>query len=184
MTDQIKLIAERIRELREISGTSVETLATELGVTKDIFLKYESGTVDIPVSFLYKIAQKFEIELSALLGGNEPKLHVYSIVRKGKGLKVERRKQYQYESLASNFIHKKAEPFMVTVAPGKESALIEFHSHPGQEFNYVVEGSMKIIIDNHEIVLNEGDSIYFDSGYKHAMKAQDDKTVKFLAVAL
>ena len=183
MTDQIKLIAERIRELREISGISAETLAIDLGVAKDLFLQYESGTVDIPVSFLFKIAHKLGIELSALIGGDEPKLHVYSVVRKGKGLKVKRRKQYDYESLAYNFIHKKAEPFLVTVEPSPENSL-EFNSHPGQEFNYVIEGTMKIIIDTHEIILNEGDSIYFNSGYNHAMKAMDNKTVKFLAVAL
>jgi transcriptional regulator with XRE-family HTH domain len=183
MTDQIKLIAERIRELREISGISAETLATELGVAKSLFLQYESGTIDIPVSFLFKIAHKLGMELSALIGGDEPKLHVYSVVRKGKGLKVKRRKQYDYESLAYNFIQKRAEPFLVTVEPSSENSL-EFNSHPGQEFNYVIEGSMKITIDSHEIILNEGDSIYFDSGYHHAMKALNNKTVKFLAVAL
>lgn len=183
MTDQIKLIAERIKELREISGISAETLAIDLGVAKDLFLQYESGTVDIPVSFLFKIAHKLDMELSALIGGDEPKLHVYSVVRNGKGLKVKRRKQYHYESLAYNFIQKKAEPFLVTIDPAAENSL-ELNSHPGQEFNYVIEGSMKITIDTHEIILNEGDSIYFDSGYNHSMKAMDNKTVKFLAVAL
>ena len=61
---------------------------------------------------------------------------------------------------------------------------MEFNSHPGQEFNYVIEGTMKIIIDGHEIVLNEGDSIYYDSVYTHAMKALNNKTVKMLAVVL
>ena len=37
---------------------------------------------------------------------------------------------------------------------------------------------MKIIIDGHEIILNEGDSIYFDSGYNHAMKALNNKPAK------
>jgi quercetin dioxygenase-like cupin family protein len=43
---------------------------------------------------------------------------------------------------------------------------------------------MKIIIDGHEIILNEGDSIYYDSVYTHAMKALNNKTVKMLAVVL
>lgn len=184
MTDQIKLIAERIKELREIAGISAETLAKDLGVANDLLLKYESGAMDIPVSFLFKVAHKFEMELSALIGGDEPKLHVYSVVRKDKGLRVDRRKQYKYESLAFNFIQKKAEPFMVTIDPDSENQPVEMHSHPGQEFNYVIEGTMKIIIDTHEITLNEGDSIYFDSVYKHAMKALNNKTVKFLAIAI
>jgi transcriptional regulator with XRE-family HTH domain len=184
MTDQIKLIAERIKELREISGTSIETLAKDLDVSNELLTEYESGEIDIPVGFLYKISHKYGAELSSLLSGENPRLHVYCVVRKGKGLSVERRKQYMYENLAFNFINKKAEPFMVTIAPYPDNTPVEFNSHPGQEFNYIIEGTMKIIIDNHEIILNEGDSVYYDSSYKHAMKALNNKPVKMLAVVL
>ena len=184
MTEQIKQIADRIKGLREISGISAESLSKELGINLKNYLEYESGSLDIPVSFLYKIAQKLDIELSALLSGDNPKLRVYCIVRNGKGLCVERDKQYKYESLANNFVDKKAEPFLVTVDPEPEGNSANFNSHPGQEFNYVIEGSMKIIIDGHEIILNEGDSIYFDSSYNHAMIALNKKPARFLALIL
>ena len=184
MTEEMKQIAKRIKEIREISDISVETMAGNLDVPVDHYINYESGYADIPVSFIFKIAQWFNIELTVLMGGNIPKLHIYGVVRNGKGLNLERRKQYKYENLAYNFIHKKAEPFMVTIDPDAEKEPVDFNSHPGQEFNYVIEGSMKIIIDNHEIILNEGDSIYFDSGYKHIMKAINNKKVMFLAIVL
>jgi transcriptional regulator with XRE-family HTH domain len=184
MTEQIKQIAERIKEIREISGISAETLAGTLDVATDLYLKYESGDTDIPVGIVFKIAELFHIELSVMLGGDNPRLRIYGVVRNGKGLKLERRKQYKYESLAYNFIHKEAEPFMVTVDPSPENTLLEFNSHSGQEFNYVIKGTMMTIIDGHEIILNEGDSIYFDSGYKHAMKALNNEQVKFLALVL
>jgi transcriptional regulator with XRE-family HTH domain len=183
MTEQIKLIAERIKGFREIAGISPETIAQELGIANSLYTNYENGSTDIPVGFLFKFAQRFDIELSVLLSGENPKLHVYCLVRKGEGINVERRKQYKYENLAFNFIHKKAEPFMVTVEPGNGAVPTEFNSHPGQEFNYILEGSIKLFIDTHEIILNEGDSVYFDSSYKHAMKALD-KTVKLLAIVL
>ena len=184
MTDQIKQIAERIKEIREISGVSAETLADKLGIEKNIYLDYESGTSDIPVGIIFEISELFNIELSVMLGGDNPKLHIFSVVRNGKGLKLERRKQYKYESLAHNFINKKAEPFMVTIDPDNKDALLEFNSHPGQEFNYVIKGSMMIIINGHETILNEGDSIYFNSGYKHAMRALNNQQVRFLAIVL
>jgi len=184
MTEQIKQIAERIKEIREISGISAETQAIKLGVATDLYLKYESGNSDIPVGVLFKISELFKIELSVMLGGDSPKLRIFGVVRNGKGIKLERRKQYKYESLADNFISKKAEPFMVTIDPQPENGMLEFNSHPGQEFNYVLKGTMITIIDGHEIVLNEGDSIYFDSGYKHAMKASNNEQVKFLAIVL
>ncbi len=181
MNEQIQLIAERIQELREIAGISAESFASELNIETELLLNYESGKTDIPVGFLYKLAHRFNMELSALLRGDEPKLHVYSVVRKGKGLNVDRRKQYRYENLAYNFIHKKAEPFIVTVSPDPENLPLEFNSHPGQEFNYVLEGTLMIVVDGHEIILNEGDSVYFDSGYQHAMKALNNQKSRFLA---
>jgi transcriptional regulator with XRE-family HTH domain len=184
MTEQIKQIAERIKEIREISGISSETLAGKLGIPTDLYMKYETGNTDIPVGIIFEISEFFNVELSVMLGGDNPRLRIYGIVRNGKGLKLERRKQYKYESLAYNFIHKKAEPFMVTIEPGTENTLLEFNSHPGQEFNYVIKGTMMTVIDGHEIILNEGDSVYFNSGYKHAMRALNNEQVKFLAIVL
>lgn len=182
MTDQIRQIAARIRELREIAGISLETLAQDFGITRDKYQEYESGDSDIPVSILYKIANKFRVELAEVLTGESPRLHIYSVVRSGEGISVERRKDYRYQSLAFNFIHKKAEPFLVTVDPCDTP--VSFNSHPGQEFNYVLEGTLKVIIDCHEIVLNKGDALFFDSGYQHGMKAMDNRSAKFLAIII
>jgi transcriptional regulator with XRE-family HTH domain len=184
MKEKIQFIAERIKELREINGLSAISLAQEFGISLDLIIQYESGTVDIPVGFLYKVAHKFGIELTAILTGENPRLHVYCVVRKDKGLSVERRKQYKYESLAFNFINKKAEPFIVKIEPEAEQTPMDFNSHPGQEFNYILEGTVKIVIDTHEIVLSAGDSIYFDSAYKHALKAVNQTPVKMLAIIL
>ncbi len=184
MSDQIKQIAVRIKELREISGISLETLSKEFGVSIETYKEYESGNVDIPVSFLYEVASKFNVELTAILTGENPKLQTYCLVRKEKGVSVERRKEYKYQNLAYNFIHKKAEPFLVTVEPDAGDTPVHYNSHPGQEFNYVLEGSLEIVINGHSLVLNEGDSLFFDSGANHGMKALNGKSAKFLAVIL
>lgn len=182
MNEQLKLIASRIRELREIAGSSLPDLSGQLEIDPRQMASYESGETDIPVSVLLKLSHRYNLELADLLSGEQPKLHVYSVVRKGKGIRVDRRRQYTYENLAANFIHKKVEPFIVTVEPDKEDQSTEFNSHPGQEFNFVLEGCLMVIVDGHEVVLNEGDSIYFDSGYKHAMKALNNLSARFLAV--
>jgi transcriptional regulator with XRE-family HTH domain len=184
MLEEIKVIAERIKGLRELSGHSPETVAKELGLSTEQYLEYESGKVDIPAGFLIKVAQINKMELSALLSGENPRLHVYCVVRKDKGLNVERRKQYKYENLAYNFINKKANPFIVRIEPCADNTPMEFNSHAGQEFDYLIEGTMKIIIDSHEIILNEGDSVYYDSGYQHAMKALNNAPVKMLTIVL
>lgn len=184
MPEQLKQIAMRIKELRVIANISVETLAKELKIPIEVYIQYENGEMDIPVSFLYGIAQKFNIELTAILTGGEPRLHIYSLVRKGKGVSVDRRKEYKYQSLAYNFIHKKAEPFLVTVDPENSDIPVSLNAHPGQEFNYVLEGALLILIHNQELILYAGDSIFYDSTFRHGMKALDNKSVQFLAVIL
>ncbi len=184
MCEQIKQIAMRIKELREISGISEEDMARQFNIPLELYKKYESGEADIPVSFLYQVANKFNVELTAILTGEEPRLHIYSLVRKGKGLEVERRKEYKYQSLAYNFAHKKAEPFLVTVEPKPDDQPIALNSHPGQEFNHVLEGTLKVVIHTHELILNEGDALFFDASFKHGMKALNGKTAKFLAIIL
>ena len=184
MSDQIKQIAVRVKELREISNLSLETLAKEFNIPIETYAEYESGSADIPVSFLYKIANKFNVELVSILTGENARLHNYSVVRKGKGISVQRRKEYNYQSLAYNFLHKKAEPFLVSVDAEKDDSPVHYNSHPGQEFNFVLEGSLKVIINDYEVILNEGDSLFFDSGINHGMKALNGKSAKFLAIIL
>lgn len=184
MHDQVKQIAMRIKELRDISGLSPDTMASILSMPKDRYMAYESGTSDIPVSILYEIAGYFKVELTALLTGDEPKLKSYALVRAGKGVGVNRRKDYSYRSLAFNFSDKKMEPFLVTVEPKdtKEGAVM--NSHPGQEFNYLLEGRLQLDLDGHEMILQKGDSIYFNSELPHRMKALDNERAVFLAIIL
>lgn len=182
LQEEIKEIAARIRELRDIFEVSVVTLSGELGITPELYESYENGTADIPVGILSQIAQKFNVSLSALLTGVEPRLQTYSLTRKGKGISVERRKAYKYQSLAHNFAHKKAEPFLVTVEPKPEETEISVNNHPGQEFNYVLQGSLKVVLGKHELILNEGDTLFFDSTIDHGMQALQGAPAKFIAI--
>lgn len=182
MTENLEQIATRLKGLREIFDYSIQDVAGQIGVSEDFYQAVETGRVDIPVSVLYDVAHLFNVELTAILTGDAPRLHVYSLVKKGAGLSVDRNKPYKYQSLAYNFLHKKAEPFMVTVEPGDEPGEPYRNAHPGQEMNYVIEGSLKVVIDKHELILNEGDTLYFDASRPHGMMAQNGKPAKFIAV--
>lgn len=184
MQEKIKEIAARIRELRDISGISSEEMTEKLALTIDTYSKYENGEDDIPASVLLEIAQVLNVDMSVLLTGESPRMHIFSVTRKDKGVSVQRRKDYKYQNIAANFAHKKAEPFIVKVDPKPEGTPVSSNSHPGQEFDYVLEGTLKVVIHNNEIVLEEGDSIFFDSNYAHGMQAMGGKPAKFLAVIL
>jgi mannose-6-phosphate isomerase-like protein (cupin superfamily) len=181
MNEHIRQIADRVRGLREIARLSVETCAKDVGIPVATYRKYESGEMDIPVSFLYQIAHKFQVDLSSILTGEEPRLRIYSVTRAGRGVKVERRKDYDYQSLGFNFLDKRMEPFLVSVAPLPDGASGSLNAHPGQEFEYVLQGTLKVTVGGHEVVLAAGDSILFDSSHPHGVMAVGGPTT-FIAV--
>ena len=180
MNYQIAQIAERLRGLRDALDLSVEEIAQKCSVSADDYTKWESGSSDIPMSFLFTVAQTFGIDTSELLTGETARAQAFFVTRKGKGISVERRKAYKYQALGSGFVGNRAEVFEVTVEPNDNP--ITLNSHQGQEFNLVLQGSMQLHIAGNDLVLNEGDSIYFDASKHHGMKALGGEKVIFLAV--
>jgi len=184
MSEKIKQVAMRIKSIREISGLTTKEVAGKLNISQEQLESYENGSTDIPVSILYELAGAYKVELTSLLTGEEPKMREFSLVRKGKGPQAERRKEYNYQDLAYNFRDKKAEIFHITVAPHDLATSHTPYAHDGQEFSYILEGTLKIIMEDHELILNEGDSLYFDPMRPHAMIAMHNKPAKFLAVII
>jgi mannose-6-phosphate isomerase-like protein (cupin superfamily) len=182
MNEQIRQIAKRLQGLREALEFTLEEAADVCHTSIDDYLSFESGTVDIPVSVLHNISKHYNVELSTLLAGEDPHVFKYSITRKGMGVGVHRRDAYQYESLASSFVGKKAAPFIVTVEPNVKEE--KASTHFGQEFNLVLEGEMELSLNDKKIVLQQGDSIYFNAELPHSMKVVNNIRCKFLAVIL
>jgi len=177
-------IAERLRVLREISDISTEELAKKLSITAAEYESYESGVVDIPVSVLCAVASTLGVSLTELLTGEKAKLNLYSLVKKDKGIKVERSKDYNYKALAYSYANRKVEPLLVYVGPAKDETHLTLNKHKGHEFHYCLEGRYGIIIGDHKLVVEEGDSLYFDSVNAHGMWALDGKPAKLLVVVI
>jgi transcriptional regulator with XRE-family HTH domain len=184
MKEKMQEIAQRVKELRDLSDMEAREISDQLNIPEETYINYEKGKVDIPASVLYEIAQILNVDMGLLLTGEETRMHIFTVTRNGKGVRVERRKQYKYENLAEKFIHKKAEPFIVTVKPRNDNTKPSTNSHPGQEFNYIISGSLKLYIHDNEIILEKGDSVFFDSSYEHAMEALNGEKAKFLALIL
>lgn len=182
MDDQIKQIAERLRGLRDVLELTSEDIARDCDISAEEYRLAETGEFDISVSMLQKIARAYGVALDALMFGEEPKMSSYFLTRAGKGTSIERTKAYKYQSLAAGFMDRVADPFIVTVEPNDNP--MHYNSHNGQEFNLVIEGRMMVSIDGKELILNEGDSLYFNSKLPHGMKALDGKTVRFLSVIM
>ena len=184
MTEQLMEIGQRLKGLREIVGLSEEQMAARCDMDVEALREYERGERDFSFSFLYSAAGVLGVDVVDLMSGDSPKLSVCSMVKNGEGFEIERRKAYNYKHLAYTFRNKKAEPFMVEVEPKNGDEKPVQHAHGGQEFNYVVEGSMDFHLGDIVYTLEAGDSVYFDSGIPHAMKAQNGKKTRFIAVVV
>ena len=182
MDEQLKQIGERLRGLRDVLDIEADDIARLCGITVEQYKKMEQGESELSVANLQKIAKEYSVSLDVLMFGEEPHMRNYFLTRKGQGLHVERRKAYNYESLASGFRGRKADPFIVTVEPKGADTPKEMNSHSGQEFNMVLEGTMELTIGPKVLTLSEGDSIYFDATQPHGMRTVGDKPVRFLAI--
>lgn len=183
VSDQVRQIAQRVKELREISDLTVAEVASKVELSPEEYEAYESGRVDMSISLLIKLSELYGVDTTTLLTGQAPRLSVCALTRRNMGTTVKRAKHYIYKNLAYNFNHRKIEPLLVTVEPGT-NADMETNSHEGHEFDFVLQGALRLKVGDQDMILNEGDSAYYDSIHPHAMQAYGDKTCVFLAMVI
>lgn len=184
MNEEIRLIALRISDMREIRGISQEEMARKMGMSREEYISYENGEQDFSFSFLYKASGILGVEMAELLTGDMPKLDFAAVVRAGKGLRYERRKDYEHSHLAFNFKGRKADPFFVTVRSDCKPGQRIPNSHESQEFMYIVSGTLLFRLGDFTTVLHEGDSVYYDCTRPHDMYAVECDECKFITVII
>ena len=184
--NQLNEVAARIRGMRDVMGISAEEMAKKTEVTLDEYKKYENGAADMPFAFVHKCALAFDMELSELLEGKNAHLSSYTVTRKGQGQETAKEEGITIQNLAPKFKNKIAEPHWVKYEYSEElqNKPIHLTKHSGQEFDLVINGSLKVQVGEHTEVLNEGDSIYYNSSTPHGMIAVGGKDCTFCAVVL
>ncbi len=186
MEYKIKEIALRIRELRLISGLSVEEMAERTGITVAEYEQCESGNQNLSIAFLYRCVLIFGVDFSDLLEGRSPKLRSYALTRKGEGQRIEEAHHMIGYNLAPDFRNRIALPLYMKLKyrAGAEDEEIELVRHEGQECDIVISGHMKIQIGANTEILYPGDCIYYDSATPHGMIAVDGEDCAFYAIVL
>ncbi len=172
-------IAARVRELREVCDYTVAQLAEELGIPADVYAAYEADG-DFPISVIYQIANKFDVDFNELVTGEPSRLDTYHIVRSGEGRSVSRFEGYRFKDLAFRYADKIMQPLLVTLSPTDDPAAPV--THTGQEFNFVLRGSIALTYDDQEIILNAGDSVYFNPMHPHGQRCVSDTDATFLTM--
>ena len=186
MEHKIKEVAERVKDLRLISGLSVAEMAARTGLSEYEYEQCEAGNRNLSIAFLYHCALNFGVDMGDILEGKSPKLRSYALTRRGEGQRIEEAHNMVGFNLASGFRNRIALPLYMEMNyhEGAENEKIELVTHEGQECDIVISGQMKIQIGDNFEILNPGDCIYYDSGTPHGMIAVGGSDCTFYAIVL
>ncbi len=185
--DTSKVVGEKIRSLRENKSITTKELAERTGLTVEQVECIENH-VDLPsLAPLIKIARVLGVRLGTFLNDNDETGPV--VCRKEEATDTisfsnnttQSRRHMKYHSLSRSKADRHMEPFIIDVSPTEESNFI-LSSHEGEEFIMVLKGIMEISYGNKTYLLEEGDSIYYDSIVPHHIHAYEGQAAQILAV--
>jgi len=179
-------IGKKIRELRKKGGFVLQDLSDRTGLSKPLLSQIEKETVSPPIATLLKISKALNTNISFFFqdDGSEEKVIV---VRKDESKVIDSRyfgreeSGYYYEALAFKKPQKYMEPFLVEFKRKRVDQLSYF-SHDGEEFIYLLEGTLEFRTENQQYILQPGDSLYFESSIPHAYRALERRNAKALSV--
>ncbi len=135
-----------------------------------------NGEFSPGVSDLLKLATLLKTDIPALLHGKEYKEKKAIKTSPDERVKIHKVGSLDYESLSPTYTGRKMEPFLVTIYK-KDPDKVDVSKHEGEEFLYITEGKLSIIVDGKEYILEEGDSFYFDSALPHSVNSITEKTL-------
>ena len=173
------MIGANIRKIRMDQDLTVTQLARKASLTKGALSKIETGQTSASIATLMRIADALGMALADLLAQprSQPPL---TVTRHGQGHILTRdgsKFGYAYEGLALERRDKTCEPFLLTIQP--EDPVGTFR-HGGEEFIFMLEGQLELAVGDQTVVLQPGDSAYFNPSHEHTTHVLGDKTVRYL----
>lgn len=176
-------IANNIRSLRKARKMTLRRMEELSGLSKGYLSKVERGLKFPPFSTLNQIAIALQVDMAFLLKDNLPASADSRIclTKKGQGQMArteEASRGYSFEMLTTDKPGKNMVPYVIEVAPNEE----QIFQHEGEEFLYVLQGRMDFFYDGKTYAMEEGDSVYFDSGVPHSGKSNGQGKTRLLAI--
>lgn len=166
-------IGNNITKIMNDKGISFDYLMELMGYDKPNLEKILNGEQSPGASELLKMSSILGIETSILLYGEQIQNTKSVKTSWDERVRVDRKGRLNYESLAPGFAGKTIQPFIVEIFKDDTP---EISQHAGEEFHYVIKGTAKIIVDEDEYILEEGDTVYFDSSFPHSINSVTERS--------
>ena len=176
-----------LRSLRKRQHLTLAEVSTRTGLPVSTLSKIENGKMSLSYDKLARLSAGLEVDIAQLFEPDTaaPPVSIHgrrSVTRASHGLAVET-ENYSHLYPGADLLNKRLVPI---VAEPHARSLAEFGElvrHPGEEFVYVLEGTVDLHTDLYAPArLEAGDSMYFDSGMGHAYIAVGLKRCRVLSV--
>ena len=184
-----KIIGAKIKNIRESKQLSIEEVAERSGLGIEQIERIE-GNLDFPsLAPLIKIARVLGVRLGTFL---DDQAELGPVVCRKKDSEADGigftnnatqgHKHMDYHSLSQDKSGRHMEPFLIEIAPSEEGEDFILSTHEGEEFIYVLNGVVEINYGKNTYILEEGDSIYYDSIVAHHVHEAADNKARILGV--
>jgi transcriptional regulator with XRE-family HTH domain len=173
-------LALRLRTLRTEKSMTLDELARHSGLTASMLCKIENFRVTPSLPAIGAIAKALGVTLSALFTDIEDPPEVEVIRAKERKHLKRDDAPWDYYALLSNQSNYRVEPFIVEVPPGKPARPKK--SHEGDEFMFMLSGTLDFVHGEKTYRLNQGDSTYSNGNVEHTLINPTQKPASILVV--
>ena len=185
MTNQDTLaarIGSNLKQLRVESGLSQKGLAEAAQLSPTLISRIENGLVRPSIATLELIAQSLKVDIGYFFRDEEKRQFVISY--RGGRKNVPSQRGYDVETLVEDMDNHFMDPVIVSLKGKDEEDTVELAMHEGQEFMYVLEGKVEVILGSKRFVLKQGDAAYWNGNVPHKGISLSRKPAKTLNVHL
>lgn len=174
-------VGQRLKALRHERGWTLSYVSSQTGISLSTLSKLENGVTNLTFTTVNKLAGGLGIPISTLTNPHTPNLSARrSMTRLGGGTLFQA-KDADYEILCNDLADKNQAYLRISVKCHSADEQPKWRRHPGQEFLYVLSGTLELHTEAYDpVILKTGDSIVFDSSMGHKYVSKGKKNTEIL----
>ena len=170
-------IGNKIKQLRIQKGLTLEELASRSELTKGFLSQMERNLTSPSIATLEDILEALGTSLSEFF--KEAKEE--KIVFRKNDFFVDEREECTINWIVPNTQKNEMEPILIEIAQGGKS--FDVSPHSGEEFGFVIEGAVTLVIGEEEYTVRKGETFYVGGRDFHYLKNDKKTAAKVLWVS-
>ena len=172
-------LARRLRAVRRDNGLTLAQVSMATGISRSFLALLEKGQTDISLGRLLPLLEFFKLSMADVLEWNEGERD--EVVRAGEAPFLFSIVEGMDAYLAAPDRNRPFLPVLVVYQPG--STMGQYSEHDGDEFIFLIEGSVRISFQEEDsVVLSAGDSVFFSSRRPHLIATEGDSVARALVI--